>query len=161
MSSYSLGIAAGGSPRTKRRSYWLIASVAVNLILIGLIAAWVMGMNAYQPLVGWQRDMIPSLSPKDAEIVRDATERMLVVQNKAELALPQQYATLKQVLKTSPFDREQCGKVLSDMGVIREEQQNAIGQIFLEEVSALSPEARVEMVAAMNREARRWHPPWH
>jgi hypothetical protein len=159
MSSFS--IAAGRPARRRPRSYWLFASVAVNLILIGLIFSWALGMRAHQPMFGWQRDLVGSLSPADAAIVGNATDRLEEVQARTDRLLVDQYEALKTVLRARPFSPGDCQKVLDQMAFIRDDQQISFQRIFAEEAAALSPEGRAALVDAMEREAHRWHPPWH
>lgn len=158
MSSFSI---ASGFERGHRRSYWLIGSVAVNLVFIGLIFAWVLGMRAHQPLFGWQRDIVGSLSEADAAVVSNAADRLQAVQDHTDQLLVAQYGDLKTVLRAQPFNAADCQKVLDEMAFIRDDQQISFQRIFAEEASALSPEGRAKLVDAMDREARRWHPPWH
>jgi hypothetical protein len=159
MSSFS--IAPGIERRRPPRSFWLIASIAVNLVLIGLIFSWVIGMRAHQPLFGWQRDLIGSVSQADAVIVGNAADRFEEVQIHTDQLLVEQYMKLKDVLRAQPFSAADCQKVLDEMAFIRDDQQISFQRIFAEEAAALSPEGRLKLVDAMEREGRRWHPPWH
>ena len=160
MSSFSIATSRSRR-RGPGRSYWLIASIAVNLVLIGLMLSWAMGMRAHQPLFGWQRDLIGTLSQSDSAIVSNAADRLEAVQTRTDGLLMAQYEALKTALRARPFNPADCQKILDQMAFIRDDQQILFQQIFAEEAAALSPEGRSGLVDAMDREARRWHPPWH
>ena len=74
MSSFSL-------PRNavpyRSRLGWLPLSLALNLVLIGVVVAWELNLPAppRQPLVTWQRELIPSLNSADAAIAAQAAGR--------------------------------------------------------------------------------------
>jgi len=159
MSSFS--IAPGIERRPRPRSFWLIASIAVNLILVGLIASWVIGMRVHQPLIGWQRDLVGSVSAEDATVIGKAADQMEQVQIHTDQLLGAQYTKLKDALRAQPFSTLDCQKVLDEMAFIRDDQQISFQRIFAEEAAALSPDGRSKLVEAMDREGRRWHPPWH
>lgn len=42
------------------------------------------------------------------------------------------------------------------MSEIRNDQQVSLGQIFVQEVNALTPQGRAELVAAMERQSRKY-----
>ena len=158
MSSFSIALERERGPR---RSYWLVVSVAANLILVGLMLSWAMGMHARQPLFGWQRDLAGSLSPADAAIVIQAADRLEAVQTRTDGLLMVQYEALKTTLRAQSFSPADCQKILDQMAFIRDDQQISFQRIFAEEAAALSPEGRIRLVDGMERESRRWHPPWH
>ena len=158
MSSFSI---AAGRTREPRRFPWLAISVAINLIFVGLTLSWALGMRAHQPLFGWQRDLIGELSPADAAIVNSAADRLEQVQDRTDKLLADQYESLKAALRAQPFDAAACQKVLDQMAFIRDDQQINFQKIFAEEAAALSPEGRAKLIDAMEREAHRWHAPWH
>ena len=158
MSSFRIAFKPARRPR---RSYWLVVSVAVNLVLLGLILSWAMGMHARQPPFGWQRELAGSLSASDAAIVSQAADRLEDVQTRTDGLLLVQYEALKTALRAQPFSAAGCQKILDQMAFIRDDQQISFQRIFAEEAAALSPEGRARLVDAMERESRRWHPPWH
>jgi hypothetical protein len=158
MSSFSI---ATGRNREPRGFPWLAASVAINLIFIGLTLSWALGMRAHQPLFGWQRELISELSPADAAIASNAADRLEQVQDRTDKMLAEQYEALKTALRAQPFNAAACQKVLDQMAFIRDDQQISFQKIFADEAAALSPEGRSKLVDAMEREAHRWHAPWH
>src|SRR5580658_2234374 len=88
-----------GSASASRRSTWLIVSLAVNLILVGLIVAWIVAMpGPHRPLVTWQLNVAPSLSEADATIVMDATNRIIATQDTADEAVHADYEQIKTLL---------------------------------------------------------------
>ena len=70
---------------------WLPLSVALNLVLIGLVVAWELNLPPppRQPLVTWQRELIPSLSPADAAIVTEAAGQVADAQAAGDRGCPQ------------------------------------------------------------------------
>jgi hypothetical protein len=146
----------GGS----RRPSWLMISVAVNLVFIGLIFAWVIGMSSRQP-VSWQRELIPSLSAADATIARNVAQNLDDNQAATDKLVNAQYANLIAVIKTEPFDRAACAAALDKFTAIRDEHDAQIHKIVVDEMASLSPDGRAKLAAWIENAAGRWHVPWH
>ena len=143
----------------RRRWEWLIASIAVNLVLIGLILSFLMGNHRHQPLVTWQREMLSSLSPSDAAIVQAATQRISERQSDSDAHAHAEFVRTRSILAVEPLDRDALKQTLDDITQIRNDQQTAVSGIFFEELTALSPEGRAKVLAAMERESHRYSPP--
>jgi hypothetical protein len=157
MSSFSI-------PRTRlgysSRLGWLPASLALNLLLIGIMAAWVWNMPApaRQPLVTWQREMIPALAPDDAAMATDAAARIADAQSAGDIAVHAQYNKIRALLATEPVDHAALQAAFEQIAAIRNNQQLTVGNAFRDELASVSPNGRKTILAAMEREAVRWHP---
>ncbi len=142
------------------RSYWVFASVAVNLLLVGLILAWTLAQPARrQPLVTWQRELAPSLNPSDAAIVAGAADRIAAAQTEADKSVHVEYAHLRALLAAEPVDPAALNQSLHQIESIRNDEQSAMHTMFLNELTAISPEGRAKMLGAMERESQHWRPP--
>jgi hypothetical protein len=146
-------------PQGRRRWEWLIASIAVNLVLIGLILSFLMGNHRRQPLVTWQQALLSSLSPSDAAIVQAATQRIADRQNDADAHAHMEFGRTRAILAVEPLDRDALKQTLNVVTDIRNSQQTETSGIFFEELTALSPEGRAKVLAAMERESHRYSPP--
>jgi hypothetical protein len=157
MSSFSI---PGTRVRYSSRLGWLPASLALNLILIGIMAAWVWNMppRARQPLVTWQREMIPSLAPDDAAMATDAAARIADAQSAGDIAVHAQYNKIRSLLAAEPLDHSALQAAFDQIATIRNNQQLTIGNAFRDELSSVSADGRSKILAAMEREAVRWHP---
>src|ERR1700760_2210277 len=104
MSSFS--IPRGTTPYRSRLG-WLPLSVALNLVLIGLVVAWELNLPAppRQPMVTWQRELIPSLSPADAAIVATAADQIADAQAAADMAVHLQFNKIRSILAADPLDK--------------------------------------------------------
>lgn len=158
MSSFSIPTRRTAAPR---RFPWLFASVAINLVFVGLTLSWALGMRSHQPLPAWQSEFMRALSPEDAAVTARAIDRLKDVQTRADKQLGEQYLALKAALLARPYSAADTQKALDQMSFIRDDQQIAFQKIVAEEAAALSPEGRAKLVDMMEREARRWRPPWH
>ena len=157
MSSFSLPRRA--APYSSRLG-WLPLSVALNLLLIGLVLAWVLNMPTppRQPLVTWQRELIPSLSSTDGPIAAEAAGRIADAQAAGDLAVHQQYGKIRAILAVEPLDHAALATAFDGLAEIRHNQQVQIGKAFAEELDAVSADGRRKILLAMETESRRWHP---
>lgn len=146
-------------PRQRRRWRWLAVSVAVNLVLGGLILAWVLGMPPRPPSGSWQKEAIPSLSASDAAIVEDAVKRMGEIKTQGDIQSHESWAKLHGILEADPLDVDALTAQMDDMNRIRVEQSTSMGQTLLTELKTLSPDGRAKLVALMKRLWNRWQPP--
>lgn len=157
MSSFSIS-----RPQVPYRSRlgWLPASLAINLLMIGLVLAWVLNMPSppRQALVTWQRELIPSLSPEDAALATAATGRIADAQSSGDTAVHEQYDKIRALLAVEPVDVDALKIVFDNIAAIRHDQQMAVGTAFRDELTVLSPDGRQKILAAMRRESDRWHP---
>ncbi len=146
--------------RYSSRLGWLPASLALNLILIGIMAAWVWNMppRARQPLVTWQHEMIPSLAPDDAAMAANSTARIADAQSAGDIAVHAQYNRIRTLLAAEPLDHAALQAAFDQIATIRNNQQLTIGNAFRDELATVSPEGRKTILAAMEREAVRWRP---
>jgi hypothetical protein len=144
----------------RSRLGWLPLSLALNLVLIGLVVAWELNLPAppRQPLVTWQREIMPSLSPADAAIAADAAGRIADAQAAGDLAVHNQYKKIRGILAVDPLDRTALAAAFDEMADIRREQQLKVGKAFTEELDAVSLDGRRKMVAAMEKQSQRWRP---
>jgi Heavy-metal resistance len=155
MSSFSL-------PRNavpyRSRLGWLPLSLALNLVLIGVVVAWELNLPAppRQPLVTWQRELIPSLNPADAAIAAQAAGRIADAQAAGDLAVHNQYTKIRGILAADPLDRAAIAEAFSQMAQIREDQQLKAGQAFTEELDTVSADGRQKILAAMEKQSQRW-----
>jgi len=144
----------------RHRGWFLLASLAANLVLAGLILAWVVAMPAqHQSMVVWQRDILPSLSPSDAAIVTDATTRMADAQDQGANSIHANYSKVSALLAVEPLDQAALERTLDEMSAIRGNQQGEVYNAFFKELVALSPDGRAKILAALQREVRQWRPP--
>jgi hypothetical protein len=157
MSSFSLP--RGAAPYRSRLG-WLPLSLALNLVLIGLVVAWELNLAAppRQPLVTWQRELIPSLSPADAAIAAEAAGRIADAQAAGDLAVHNQYAKVRGILAIDPLDRAALAETFNRMADIRRDQQFEAGKAFTEELDMMSADGRRKILAGMEQQSRRWKP---
>lgn len=146
-----------GSLRPRRRWGWLAVSVALNLLLIGLILAWVLTMRS-PANVSWQREMIPSLSPSDAAIVETAIGRIADTKFEGDMKSHEAWGKVHTSLGAQPLDSDALTADMAEMTKIRVEQGTAMNQAFLEEMKSLSPDGRSKLVALMTRMWNSWKP---
>jgi hypothetical protein len=157
MSSFS--IPRVRSPYRSRLG-WLPASLAINLLLIGLVLAWVWNMPTppRQALVTWQRELIPSLSAADAALATEATGRIADAQATGDSAVHAQYGKIRTLLAVEPIDRAALQAAFDEIAAIRHNQQIAVGGAFQDELATVSPDGRQKILSAMEKESQRWHP---
>jgi hypothetical protein len=157
MSSFSIG---RRSAPYRSRLGWLPASLAVNLLLIGLVLAWVWNMPTppRQALVTWQRELIPSFSPDDAALASEATGRIADAQATGDKAVHAEYGKIRALLAVEPVDQAALQAAFTEIATIRHNQQIAVGNAFRDELAAVSPEGRRKILSAMEKESQRWHP---
>lgn len=162
MSSFS--IPRGAVPYRSRLG-WLPASLALNLILAGVLVAWVSDRPTptRQPLVTWQRELAPSLETPDATIVTDGAARIADAQHQGDEGVHQQYAKVRAILAVEPVDHAALDAAFAEMAAIRHSQQLSVGHAFRDELAAVSADGRRKLLAAMEKEAVRFHssPPGH
>jgi hypothetical protein len=144
----------------RSRLGWLPLSVALNLLLIGLVVAWELNLPAppRQPLVTWQRELIPSLAPGDAAAVTEAAGQIADAQAAADYAVHQQFNKIRAILAAEPLDKEALATAFDEMATIRQAQQLRIGKAFTEELDKVSDDGRKKILAAMKRQGERWKP---
>jgi hypothetical protein len=144
----------------RSRLGWLPLSLALNLVLIGLVLAWVLHLPGppRQPLVTWQRELIPSLLPADAAIATKAAGRIADAQAEGDLAVHNLYKKIRALLAADPLDRAAIADAFNQMARIREEQQLKAGQAFTEELDTVSADGRRKILAAMEKQSQRWKP---
>jgi hypothetical protein len=157
MSSFS--IPRGAAPYRSRLG-WLPLSVALNLVLIGLVVAWELNLPAppRQPMVTWQRELIPSLSPADATIVATAAGQIADAQSAADMAVHLQFNKIRAILAADPLDKAALADAFNQMATIRQTQQLKVGAAFTEELSAMSADGRKKILAEMEKQGQRWRP---
>jgi hypothetical protein len=146
-----------------RRFNWLIISVAGNLLLLGLIVAWIVSMPPpHRPLVSWQQEVLPSLGQADAAIVSGAASRIAAAQDQANEALQQQYAQVHALLAAEPLDQAALQQAMTRISVIRNDEQVATRRVFFQELVSVSPAGRARLLAALEKESQHWrHHPGH
>jgi hypothetical protein len=157
MSSFSL---PRGAVPYKSRLGWLPLSLALNLVLIGLVVAWELNLPTppRQPIVTWQRELLPSLSSADAAIAMEAAERIADAQAAGDLAVHNQYAKVRAILATEPLDRSALAEAFKQMTDIRRDQQSRAGEAFTEELNTVSPDGRRKILIGMEKQSQRWKP---
>jgi hypothetical protein len=157
MSSFSL---PRGAVPYRSRLGWLPLSLALNLVLIGLVVAWELNLPAppRQPLVTWQRELIPSLSPADAVIAAEAAGRIADAQAAGDLAVHNQYTKVRGILAADTLDRTALAETFNRMADIRRDQQFEAGMAFTEELDTVSADGRRKILAGMEKQSQRWKP---
>jgi hypothetical protein len=157
MSSFSL---PRGAVPYRSRLGWLPLSLALNLVLIGLVVAWELNLPAppRQPLVTWQRELIPSLSPADGAIAAEAAGRIADAQAEGDLAVHNQYTKVRGILASEPLDRAALADTFNLMADIRHDQQFKAGKAFTEELETMSADGRQKILARMEKQSQRWQP---
>jgi hypothetical protein len=158
MSSFSLPRPA--APYSSRIG-WLPLSIAVNLLLIGFLLAWVVSNQApapRQPLVTWQRELMPTLSTSDAAVATDAVSRIAASQVACDDAVHAEYAQIRAVLAVEPVDNGAIQAHFDKIIALRNAQQNTALHAFGDELKNLSPEGRRIILTGMEKESQRLHP---
>ena len=157
MSSFSL---SPGAIPYRSRLGWLPLSVALNLMLIGLVVAWELNLPAppRQPLVTWQRELIPTLSPADAAIVAGAAGRIADAQAAGDRGIHEQFDKVRTILAADPLDKAALADAFNEMATIRQTQQLQVGTAFTEVLDSLSADGRQKILAAMVKQGQRWRP---
>ncbi len=155
MASFSTPPALQG----RRRWEWLVASIAINLVLIGLILSYLLGGHRHQPFVTWQSELLPTLGADDARIVQSAIDRIAAEQMSGDSRIHEDFTRTRAILAVEPLDRDALAKAMNDIAAARNAQQTEIGDIFRDELQSLSADGRAKILAAMERESRRYHPP--
>jgi hypothetical protein len=147
---------------SRTRWGWLPLSVALNLVLIGVVLGWASRNHTPPPrqaLVTWQRELLPSLPPPDAAIVSGATDSIAAEQAAGDTRVHQAYLRMRQILAVSPLDTAAMLDTFESIRAARDAQQTAVDKSFFNELSSLSPEGRAIVLKAMEAESHRWHPP--
>jgi len=157
MSSFSI---PRGTVPYRSRLGWLPASLALNLILAGVVIAWVSDRPAptRQPLVTWQRDLVPDMQAGDAAIVTEGANQIADAQHQGDQAVHEQYARIRAVLGVEPLDHATLDAAFAEMAAIRHNQQIAVGRAFRDELAMVSPDGRRKILAGMEKEAARFRP---
>jgi hypothetical protein len=159
MSSFSV---SRSFPMSRTRWGWLPLSVALNLVLLGLILGYASRSHVQAPrqaLVTWQRDLLPALPAVDVPIVTNATNRIAAAQAQGDATVHQAYIQLRAIMAVSPLDKPGMEKAFEAIRAARDTQQTTINGIFSEELSTITPEGRAVVQKAMEVESHRLHPP--
>jgi len=157
MSSFSV---SRGTVPYRSRLGWLPLSVALNLVLIGLVVAWELNLPPppRQPMVTWQRELIPSLSPADAAIVKETAGQVADAQAAGDLAVHVQFDKVRAILAADPVDKDALAAAFNEMTTIRQNQQMLFGKAFTEELNTVSDDGRQKILAALLEQGKRWRP---
>jgi hypothetical protein len=159
MSSFSV---SRSFPMSRTRWGWLPLSVALNLVLIGIILGYASRSHEAAPrqaLVTWQRELLPSLPPADVPVVSGATDRIAAAQAHGDTTVHQAYIQLRTILAASSLDKPGMETAFETIRSTRDAQQTTVDSIFFEELSNITPEGRAAVLKAMEAESRRLHPP--
>lgn len=159
MSSFSV---SRGFPMGRTRWGWPPLSVALNLVLIGLILGYASRSHESAPrqaLVTWQRELLPSLPAADMPIVSAATDHIAAAQTEGDTKVHQAYIQLRAILAVSPLDKPGMENAFETIRATRDTQQRTVDEIFFNELSAITPEGRAIVLKAMEAESHRLHPP--
>jgi len=159
MSSFSVD---RNFPMSRSRWGWLPVSIALNLVLIGVILGLASQNHTPAPrqaLVTWQRALLPTLAPADAAIVSGATDKIAAEQSAGDATVHEAYIRIRQVIAVSPLDTAAMASAFESIRATRDAQQTAVDKIFFDELSSVSPEGRAILLKAMEAESHRWHPP--
>jgi hypothetical protein len=150
-------------PAARRRwSVWLILSIAVNLVLLGLILSWAFrfdGPPPHRPMRDLQRDLIPSLSAADAEIVTTTVQRLDEIQKRDDAVSVPRFARLQAALSANPYDRAATDTAFDQLEATRADHFREFRGIIADELSTLSPDGRAKLAAALSRDNPRPRPP--
>jgi len=111
-----------------------------------------------QPIVSWQRALVPSLLPADAAIATEAAGQIADAQAAGDLAVHNEYTTIRGLLAAPQLDQAALNEAFDQMAEIRHNQQVLIGKAFAEELETVSADGRDKILAAMERQSRRWRP---
>jgi hypothetical protein len=134
----------------RRRWGWLAASLALNLVLVGFICAWSLGMRSHTPN-SWQREIVSSLSAGDAAVVEHGIKGIADARAPGDLLIQAQHDQFHATLKTDPTNKILLKQLMDDIAKSRFNQALAINQAFLDELSELSPDGRSQIEAEMQR----------
>jgi hypothetical protein len=153
----SISLLHGAAPPRRHRSIWLVGSLGVNLILIGLVLAWIVGVDhPPHPLTDWQTSLLPSLSPQDAVVAQAALQRLNQIQSVSDAKLQAAFAQVHAAATATPFDIHGLEKSLDGVDDIRTERHIAMKRNLLDELSQLSADGRTRVLAAFDRAAEHW-----
>lgn len=148
-------LAGSGAART-RLNPWLLASVGLNLVLIGILVAWtVQPPPRRQPFVTWQRELLGSLGAGDAQIVSQAADRIEAEQIAAEPEVVAGFARVRGLLRAGSLDRRSLSDALDDVARARAAQQAETFRLLTDELLAVSADGRAKIADAMDREGQR------
>lgn len=137
-----------GVPSTSRGSTWLALSVAANLVLVGMIVAWLLTMTRPQDrhiVMERQQKVIESVGPDDAVILRKVGDQYQAIVAQYGSRFAAQQEKLFAAAHAAPFDRGAFYNSLRGFSALRTEQELAIHQIFADEMAALSPQGREQL----------------
>jgi hypothetical protein len=134
--------------------------MALNLVLIGLVVAWELNLPVppRQPMVTWQRELIPTLSQADAAVVSTAAGQIADAQAAADMAVHLLFNKIRTILAADPLDKAALADAFNEMATIRQTQQLKVGAAFTEELSAVSTDGRKKILTAMEKQGQRWRP---
>lgn len=142
----------------------LFASLALNLLVVGIVAGFVfggthdrgrghMGRDAALPYVGALRDA-------DRDELRRALGEELRDRRTAKGQLAAQYRDAVVVLRTEPFEREALEAVMAAQAARAQARSEAGRTALIDRLAAMSPEARRayadRLAAQIDRLERRW-----
>ena len=156
----------GSSERPRRRWLWRLlfgASLALNLLIVGIVAGWVASKGPERTPNDVDRTarslgmepFVRALSPEDkVALVRSArSERAGLSENRR--GLQSRLQSLLRAIRAEPFDPEDVRSLLSDQRAAVADRQ-AIGErLFLERLSQMSAEERASYAERLEGELKR------
>jgi hypothetical protein len=152
MSSFSLGY---GIKPMRRTSLWIVASIALNLLMGGWILSWSLGLHTPPTSYEWQLGLRRSMSPADAAIVEETVKNFDRVREEAEPLVNADYDKLFAVLAKEPFDVDAANRALTDLVATRTNVKTQNQRFFLQELSDFSPAGRTAFLAAWQKQQSR------
>jgi uncharacterized membrane protein len=155
----SQGLASENQPENRRRRWILvgmIASLALNLFLAGVVGAWLVRPALFRPAaappvtLGLPADRLGEriarrLPPSDRPIIRDAfkNHEQEIRQRLEEWRNALQ--TSRRSLRADPFDPDAFTAAFNRAEDARNGYQRAVHQAVREAATAMSPEGRIKL----------------
>jgi hypothetical protein len=152
MSSFSVSY---GIKPVRRISLWIVASIALNLLMAGWILSWSLGLHTPPTSYEWQLGLRGSMSPADAAIVDETVKNFDRVRDEADPLVSADYDKLFGVLAKEPFDADAANQALSDLAETRATVKTQNQRFFLKELSDFSPAGRATFLAAWQKQQSR------
>lgn len=152
--------------RKKRGFAWtkvlLVASLALNLLIVGVIAGSVLGAKpkdnnpllrnlGYGPFVG-------ALPSEDKYQMTEALKRQAGSFRENRRELRREFETLLDLLRTDPFDAAQLEAVIMRQSSHISERLELGSELLIERIVAMTPEARAAYADRLDKQLKRRGP---
>lgn len=158
--AWAAGMAApagGGKPSGKGVRIALAVSVAVNLLIVGLVAGAVLRDGGPRGRMMGELDFGPfteALSREDRDALRQSFLRQMPDMSDMRRQMRTDFAALLSALRAEPFDPAALREVMKSQSA-RMQERLQIGQgLMLDRLEAMSPEARAAFADRLEERLR-------